>query len=504
MLSTIFWLYRMNAALRKFDGVFIIPVLQVVWTLFSIVGGGVYFKEFRALGRVEVLMFTLGVLIVMGGVYLLSPQQPEGRAEERRRRASVQADRLDVSVDEHMRRGVSEQKEGSDSGSPHSPLTPHPYDYNPRSDHGTDMHTAELPQRESSASNGGNGIGGVSAAAAAAGSAGANQSREPVSLALPPSSHSHSSTLSTLSYSTRAPLYLSSSISSSSASSFSSSASSPSSSASSLVSNLLPSFVHPLQIRQMLAGKVHAYSIINNSSAPEGQMGGGSGRSRSGSDSGEGHSGRPHSFSFSSSGSSDVGDAADRDEREMLVQDSHSAHSKHRQQDREHTDLLNDALSRQASRGAGDLPANGTAATGPLPPSTAPHSSLPRLPPHALPTSTGSVVGTPDGMPSFSPTVPMLRSLSIGDRPYHVAYPSFPSNSGAGTGSRILQLHDGHDPAAAAALDRPVGLGDTPTSASSTRSLLTEEWLLRGERRRPRALSFGISMPWGDLDSDDD
>jgi len=78
--SMVFWLYRMNAALRKFDGVFIIPVLQVVWTLFSIIGGGVYFREFNAFNSVDIGLFTLGVCIVIFGVYLLAPQTP-ARAE---------------------------------------------------------------------------------------------------------------------------------------------------------------------------------------------------------------------------------------------------------------------------------------------------------------------------------------------------------------------------------------------------------------------------------------
>ena len=72
--SMVFWLYRMNAALRKFDGVFIIPVLQVVWTLFSIIGGGIYFREFSSFGALDIGLFTLGVCIVMFGVYLLAPQ----------------------------------------------------------------------------------------------------------------------------------------------------------------------------------------------------------------------------------------------------------------------------------------------------------------------------------------------------------------------------------------------------------------------------------------------
>jgi hypothetical protein len=37
----------MNTALSMFDGLFIIPVLQVFWTFFSILSGGIYFEEVR-------------------------------------------------------------------------------------------------------------------------------------------------------------------------------------------------------------------------------------------------------------------------------------------------------------------------------------------------------------------------------------------------------------------------------------------------------------------------
>ena len=80
--SMVFWLYRMNAALRKFDGVFIIPVLQVVWTLFSIVGGGVYFREFSKFDRKDTALFTLGVCVVIFGVYLLAPHPPRPVEED--------------------------------------------------------------------------------------------------------------------------------------------------------------------------------------------------------------------------------------------------------------------------------------------------------------------------------------------------------------------------------------------------------------------------------------
>lgn len=78
-LSMIFWMTRMNRALAKFDGLFIIPVLQVNWTFFSIIGGGVYFKEFDTFSGEQVAGFVSGLVIVFLGVYLLSPQPKKGR-----------------------------------------------------------------------------------------------------------------------------------------------------------------------------------------------------------------------------------------------------------------------------------------------------------------------------------------------------------------------------------------------------------------------------------------
>lgn len=38
-----FWLYRLNNALKLFDGLVIIPIIQVFWTLSAVVQGGFYF-----------------------------------------------------------------------------------------------------------------------------------------------------------------------------------------------------------------------------------------------------------------------------------------------------------------------------------------------------------------------------------------------------------------------------------------------------------------------------
>ncbi|KAJ2395747.1 hypothetical protein GGI05_001439, partial [Coemansia sp. RSA 2603] len=49
-----------------------VPVFYVVWTVFDIIGGGVYFNEFKMFTTVEYVLFTLGVAVIFSGVGLLS------------------------------------------------------------------------------------------------------------------------------------------------------------------------------------------------------------------------------------------------------------------------------------------------------------------------------------------------------------------------------------------------------------------------------------------------
>ncbi|CEO97327.1 unnamed protein product (mitochondrion) [Plasmodiophora brassicae] len=71
-ITMAFWLHRMNSALRSYDGILIIPLLQVAWILFSIIGGGIYFCEFDDFEAVEAVGFSIGLVMIVAGVYVLS------------------------------------------------------------------------------------------------------------------------------------------------------------------------------------------------------------------------------------------------------------------------------------------------------------------------------------------------------------------------------------------------------------------------------------------------
>lgn len=70
-LFMVFWLSRMNTALRRFHGGFIIPLLQVLWIIGCLSCGGIFFQEFWGFNWKKWLLFGDGIVCVCIGVYLL-------------------------------------------------------------------------------------------------------------------------------------------------------------------------------------------------------------------------------------------------------------------------------------------------------------------------------------------------------------------------------------------------------------------------------------------------
>lgn len=68
-----FWLYRLNAALGKYDPLFIIPLLQASYIVLATVAGGLYFQEFAAMEWWQLLVFACCIGIMFVGLALLMP-----------------------------------------------------------------------------------------------------------------------------------------------------------------------------------------------------------------------------------------------------------------------------------------------------------------------------------------------------------------------------------------------------------------------------------------------
>ncbi|GIL93388.1 hypothetical protein Vretimale_17472 [Volvox reticuliferus] len=83
--TALFWVTRLNKGLRMFPAMIIVPLLQIAWTLFSIVSGMLYFQEYKGFTTLKAIMFPVGVLIVFIGVFILTSggrAPPEEETEE--------------------------------------------------------------------------------------------------------------------------------------------------------------------------------------------------------------------------------------------------------------------------------------------------------------------------------------------------------------------------------------------------------------------------------------
>ncbi|XJO74685.1 hypothetical protein BDV3_005470 [Batrachochytrium dendrobatidis] len=68
-VSQIYWI---NMGLQRYDALLQIPVFYVVWTLFDVVGGGIYFDEFRGFNTKQYALFIFSVCVIFAGVSVLA------------------------------------------------------------------------------------------------------------------------------------------------------------------------------------------------------------------------------------------------------------------------------------------------------------------------------------------------------------------------------------------------------------------------------------------------
>jgi len=68
-----FWVGRIDQGLDLFPPLFVIPVIQVCFVFFSILCGGIFFKEFHSFSGKQYAGFASGVALILFGVYGLAP-----------------------------------------------------------------------------------------------------------------------------------------------------------------------------------------------------------------------------------------------------------------------------------------------------------------------------------------------------------------------------------------------------------------------------------------------
>lgn len=67
-----FWIYTLNRLLASHDILFIVPAIEVLWSLCSMIGGGIFFDEYASLNFKRRFCFAAGVAINLSGVFVLS------------------------------------------------------------------------------------------------------------------------------------------------------------------------------------------------------------------------------------------------------------------------------------------------------------------------------------------------------------------------------------------------------------------------------------------------
>ncbi|KAF0688255.1 Aste57867_20125 [Aphanomyces stellatus] len=65
----------LSLGLKYFDALYIVPVFQCFFISFSVIGGAVYFQEFKNFDTTQWIVFPVGVLITIAGVIVLSSRE---------------------------------------------------------------------------------------------------------------------------------------------------------------------------------------------------------------------------------------------------------------------------------------------------------------------------------------------------------------------------------------------------------------------------------------------
>eukprot|EP00871_Galdieria_phlegrea_P002306 jgi/Galph1/3076/GphlegSOOS_G1730.1 len=71
--ASMYWMNRLNHALKLFDVSYAFPLMQIFWILFSLLSGGVYYEEFLQWNSRDIGFFGLGVSLLFTGVALICP-----------------------------------------------------------------------------------------------------------------------------------------------------------------------------------------------------------------------------------------------------------------------------------------------------------------------------------------------------------------------------------------------------------------------------------------------
>ena len=84
LVSNVSEIYWMQRALQMFDALIVVPLFTVTVSMLSIVTGIIFFDELKTFTWTQFVLFPVGVLVTLSGVYLLSQREVEAVVRRRR------------------------------------------------------------------------------------------------------------------------------------------------------------------------------------------------------------------------------------------------------------------------------------------------------------------------------------------------------------------------------------------------------------------------------------
>jgi len=61
----------LNRGLRRYDVLILVPLYQVLWIFFNILGGAIFYDEFACFDTLQAIFFPAGTLLTWVGIYIL-------------------------------------------------------------------------------------------------------------------------------------------------------------------------------------------------------------------------------------------------------------------------------------------------------------------------------------------------------------------------------------------------------------------------------------------------
>jgi len=72
----------LNQGLIHHDALIIVPIYQTFWVMVSIIAGGIYFKEIQSFNALSGIIFSVGVIIALSGVFMLTYYRSRAQSKD--------------------------------------------------------------------------------------------------------------------------------------------------------------------------------------------------------------------------------------------------------------------------------------------------------------------------------------------------------------------------------------------------------------------------------------